>query len=226
MNTSCTDVKQLTVFNEPFNNEYLVDLNDRHKLCRELYLKTDGDLSEYVLDLVTSDENIYLKKAAKKESIPEVLENAVKLDLQILQNIADLQCSESDHLPKYTTSKIDLKQAFQYVVDNISTRGYGKWSKNTMFEFDDKISDIVSVKHPDTTSFSELFDYERERKIVIDNTLAFLKGKPAQNILLTGDAGTGKSSTVKAVVNEYADEGLRIIEVKKSQVKYIPQIVA
>ena len=221
-----TNVKHLTIFNKPFKNEFLNSLDDRHKLCRELYAKTNGDLSKYVLDLVVNDENIYLKKVAKHETISSELENALQLDLSILQNIADMKCEGNDPLPKFSTSKIDLKAEFKDVVDNIFTHGYGKWRKDVMFEFDDNSNDIVSVKHPDATSFSDLFDYERERQIVVDNTLAFLSKKPAQNILLTGDAGTGKSSTVKAVVNEYAKQGLRIIEVKKSQVKHIPKIIA
>ena len=61
---------------------------------------------------------------------------------------------------------------------------------------------IVPVRNPDPVSLSELVDYEIQRKVIIDNTKALLCGKPAANILLTGDAGTGKSSTVKAVCNE------------------------
>ena len=221
-----TDLKQLTVFNNPRENEFLADLDDRAKLCRELYAKSDGDLSKYVSDLVVSDENVYLEKVAKRASIPEVLENALCLDLQILQNIADFKCSKIEGMPCYTTSNVDLKKAFREVVDNIFTRGYGKWSNSTMFEFDENLCDIALVKHPDKTTFADLFDYERERRIVVNNTLSFLDGKPAQNILLTGDAGTGKSSTVKATVNEYASRGLRIIEVKKSQVKFIPEVIA
>ena len=221
-----TDVQQLTVFNKPYSNEFLRNLDDRFKLCRELYKKNNGNLSEYIRDLVVNDENIYLQKVARHEEITPELENALQLDLEILQNIADLKCEGDDSRPKFSTSKVDLKAEFRNVVDNIFTHGYGKWRKDVMFEFDDNLGDIVSVKHPDTTGFSGLFDYERERKIVVDNTLAFLKGKPAQNILLTGDAGTGKSSTVKATVNEYSNLGLRIIEVKKSQVKHIPEIIA
>ena len=68
-------------------------------------------------------------------------------------------------------------------------------------------------------------DYERERQIIIDNTKALLDGKPAANILLTGDAGTGKSSTVKAVTNALWKEGLRIIEIRKDQLRAIPKIL-
>ena len=66
---------------------------------------------------------------------------------------------------------------------------------------------IVPVRNPDPVSLRELVDYEIQRKVIIDNTKALLCGKPAANILLTGDAGTGKSSTVKAVCNELSFAG-------------------
>jgi len=84
---------------------------------------------------------------------------------------------------------------------------------------------IVPVINPDRTRLSSLIDYKREQKIILDNTIALLEGKPAANILLTGDAGTGKSSTVKAVVNELHDRGLRILEVRKEQLHAIPAIL-
>lgn len=93
-----------------------------------------------------------------------------------------------------------------------------------MFYVDDNGS-IVPVLHPDKTELSHLIDYERERQIVIDNTRALLAGKPAANILLTGDAGTGKSSTVKAVANALWSEGLRIIEMRKDQLRVIPKVL-
>ncbi|MBQ8765586.1 MAG: ATP-binding protein, partial [Clostridia bacterium] len=84
---------------------------------------------------------------------------------------------------------------------------------------------ITPVQNPDETKLDDLIDYEREQKVIMDNTKALLSGKPAANILLTGDAGTGKSSTVKAVVNELCDNGLRIIEVRKEQLHGIPKIL-
>ena len=67
--------------------------------------------------------------------------------------------------------------------------------------------------------------YEREKGVILENTRALLEGLPAANILLTGDAGTGKSSTIKAVANELAGEGLRILEVRKEQLREIPALL-
>ena len=67
--------------------------------------------------------------------------------------------------------------------------------------------------------------YDKEREKVIANTRALLAGMPANNVLLYGDAGTGKSSAVKAIANEFAPEGLRLVEVKKNQLYQIPDLM-
>lgn len=88
-----------------------------------------------------------------------------------------------------------------------------------------KNSKVTPVRYPDEIQLSDLIGYKRERDAVINNTLALLEGKPAQNVLLYGDAGTGKSSTVKAIVNKYSSKGLRLIEVTKEQLRDIPHII-
>jgi predicted AAA+ superfamily ATPase len=81
------------------------------------------------------------------------------------------------------------------------------------------------VGSPDPVRFSDLISYELEREDVIQNTLHFLDGKPANNILLYGDRGTGKSTTVKALVNEYHSRGLRMIELPKRSLADFPLII-
>lgn len=93
-----------------------------------------------------------------------------------------------------------------------------------MFYIDDSGA-VAPVSSPDTITLDELVDYKSQQDAIIANTTALLNSKPAANILLTGDAGTGKSSTIKAVVNKYYTEGLRIIEVRKDQMRYIPKIL-
>ena len=83
----------------------------------------------------------------------------------------------------------------------------------------------MPVRYPDPQRLSELPGYEQEREKVIANTRALLAGMPANNVLLYGDAGTGKSSTVKAIANEFAADGLRLVEVKKNQLYQIPDLM-
>ena len=85
--------------------------------------------------------------------------------------------------------------------------------------------EIIPVKYPERIQLQNLTGYERERQVIIDNTIAFIDNKPAANTLLYGDAGTGKSSTVKAIVNRFADKGLRMIEVRKKDLLEIPYLI-
>ena len=74
---------------------------------------------------------------------------------------------------------------------------------------------IQPIINADSVRLADLVDYEYQRNQVIENTKAFLDGKSANNCLLYGDMGTGKSTTVKAVVNEYRNDGLRIVEMPR-----------
>jgi predicted AAA+ superfamily ATPase len=72
---------------------------------------------------------------------------------------------------------------------------------------------------------ADLAGYENQRSVVIANTLRFVEGKPANNLLLHGDRGTGKSATIKAICSEYAEKGLRLVEVRKGDLFDLPQIL-
>ena len=157
--------------------------------------------------------------------------STLESELNVLQEVSELDketlCAELEYdgfLPEFTTTHLRLKDIYLHRAENIGKYGYGIYAKNRMFYVDDA-GNIVPVLHPDTTELSNLVDYERERNVILDNTRALLQGKPAANILLTGDAGTGKSSTVKAVANALWEEGLRIIEVRKDQLRSIQKIL-
>lgn len=85
---------------------------------------------------------------------------------------------------------------------------------------------IIPVEHPDQTQMLDLKEYEEPRQLVVDNTESFLNGLPANNCLLYGDRGTGKSSTVKAILNQYYTQGLRVIEMPKEFLMDFPDLVA
>jgi len=84
---------------------------------------------------------------------------------------------------------------------------------------------LRGIENPDPISIANLIDYEEQRTELISNTINFLKGLPANNVLLYGDRGTGKSSTVKAILNEYYVQGLRMVEVPKKHLEDFPKIV-
>lgn len=188
------------------------------------------NLSEYVLKTVLEDENFYIIGKAQGKAFDPYIEKTVENELKILQEFSQITAEEfkaeigyEGFLPMWRTSEIDFAEEYRLRIENIGKYGYGMYSKYFMFIVRD--GKVTPVKHPDTQKLSELYGYERERNAVISNTLALLEGKPAQNVLLYGDAGTGKSSTVKAVCNEYSDQGLRLIEVTKEQLRDIPRII-
>jgi predicted AAA+ superfamily ATPase len=94
-----------------------------------------------------------------------------------------------------------------------------------IWERSDNSGFLKGIAYPDPVKLSDLFNYENERAEILENTLQFLKGYPANNVLLYGNRGTGKSSTVKALVNEYHSHGLRIIEVPKAYLSDFPEII-
>ena len=84
---------------------------------------------------------------------------------------------------------------------------------------------LEAVRHPHSIRFSDLKDIDEQKRRLRENTAQFVAGRPANNVLLTGARGTGKSSLVKAALNEFAPKGLRLIEVDKRDLVDLPDIV-
>lgn len=193
------------------------------------------NFTEFIVDSVVTDENQYVVLRSKGEEIPEVLSDCVKNEIAIFDEISRVTPEElkrfigySGYLPKFESGyesleKDNLLDEYEARICDINKVGYGIYAHNTMFRYLD--GEIVPVKTPDTTNVLDLFGYERERGLLIDNTNALLEGRPAANTLLVGDAGTGKSSSVKAVTNLLSHEGLRLIEINKSQIQKLPEIM-
>ncbi len=196
-----------------------------------LYETNNGNISEHIRELCENSSNVYVKTVGEKADVPDHIYYALQAELETLQEVADLTKEKlcallkyEGFLPGFTGTKLHLKDHYLHRTANIEKYGYGIYAKNRMFYVDEQ-GGIVPVHNPDRTELSQLVDYQRERQILLDNTKALLDGKPAANILLTGDAGTGKSSSVKAVANALWREGLRIIEVRKDQLRAIPKIL-
>lgn len=196
-----------------------------------LYGTEKRTLAGYIQHIVNNDENAYIRMIGQgKQPWPE-MESQVERELEILQAIADLTPETlregldwDGYLPVFATKRLNIVDSYHQRCANIHQYGYGIYAKHIMFYIGEG-NRIVPVINPDQIRLSSLIDYKREQQIILDNTVALLEGKPAANILLTGDAGTGKSSTVKAVVNELHDRGLRILEVRKEQLHAIPAIL-
>ena len=178
--------------------------------------------SDFLCRAVFSDENRYIISAAQKTEIPQSLENNAKRELEIFSKLTELDanylCGGLDfagYIPQFDNKKTDFVKIYEERLNNVGKYGYGIFATAKMFRVSGE--EIVPVKSADNTSLTEFVGYEEERKQVFENTRALCEGRPAANVLLCGDAGTGKSSTVKACANYFADYGVRLIELRKDQ---------
>ena len=239
------EIESLTVFSSIRDDRAITGFTDmlravdekdtaaavRHysEFVAQLYHET-ASLTDYIRTLVLQDDNFYVKNSAAGMHMDHEIEVAMENELMILQELASLKASSvrdfigyDGYLPSWTVRQIDLQYDFMEKLSNISRTGYGIYAKYSFFRLED--GEIIPVAHPDYQRLDELFGYERERDIIIRNTTSFAKGHGASNMLLYGDAGTGKSSTIKAVCASLAPKGLRIIEVKKNQLYQIPKLM-
>lgn len=192
----------------------------------------DVNFSHSLLELVLNDENRFLVSAAKGEVCPGPIAHAVQKELEFFTELASFSSKDAKaslieeiaaFLPDWETSPLDFREAYAKRIADAPKKGYGIFAKYHVFSFG--ADGLQPVKHPDPQSLSQLSGYEREVGIVMRNTEALLKDGTPSNLLLYGDAGTGKSSTIKAVANALREQGLRLIEVKKSQLFRLPALL-
>ena len=122
----------------------------------------------------------------------------------------------------------DEEEIFRIVTDFYAAYGVGMFGLNKAFRIrhlEDGV-EFLPVNNTDKVMLNDLIGYEIQKKKLVDNTEAFIKGLPANNALLFGDAGTGKSTSIKAIVNEYYDQGLRMIEIYKHQFQDLSNVIA
>ena len=178
--------------------------------------------AEFLQKTVYEDENSYVIAKANHQAVPKSLAENAHAELCLLSRLTELDKQSlcdylgfEGYLPDFDNYPVDFVEEYEKRLRDISRYGYGIFAGASMFRVDD--GNIVAVKAVDRVSLSDFVGYEGERQMVFDNTRALLEGRPAANVLLFGDAGTGKSSTVKACVNQFADQGLRLIELRKDQ---------
>lgn len=192
--------------------------------------KCDNNLADYILSQIFLDDNIYINKTVSKKEINNNLKKILKSELNFFKYVSSFDFSSlfekeySKKIAELEIKEIDFYKIYSEHIKNIDKKGYGIFYENNMFVLDDK-KNIIAVKHKDNQDIKKLYGYEAERNKVVSNTKILLEGKKANNILLYGDAGTGKSSTVKAVANFFKDDGLRLIEIKKNQLNFITDII-
>ena len=133
--------------------------------------------------------------------------NELKLKLEASSNVSEFKDAVTAFYKDFGVGKLGLHKAFR-------------------IEHTEEGAQIVPITKIAHVHLDDLVGYDIAKKKLIDNTEAFVKGKKANNCLLFGDAGTGKSSSIKAILNQYYDQGLRMIEVYKHQFQDLNDVIA
>lgn len=125
----------------------------------------------------------------------------------------------------------DGAEVFEVVCDFYKAYGVGKFGLNKAFRIETEENGSANMKIRPITNMepvhlSDLIGYELQKKMLTENTEAFVEGRGANNVLLYGDSGTGKSTSIKAIVNQYYDKGLRMIEIYKHQFVYLSRVIS
>lgn len=192
-----------------------------------------GNLTELVQKIVFADENVYIKAVAKKEQVNSHILSSVERELEIFTEFAALQPSDFaqrmgvdvKEIPAFDSFNADMVTLYKERLGKIDQYGYGIFSSFGMFRLTSE-KEIVPIVSADKIAMDSFIGYQEERRRVVENTKMFIEGRPAANVLLCGDAGTGKSSTVKAVANAFFNDGVRLIELRKDQLRYLPNVMA
>ena len=149
--------------------------------------------------------------------------NAIKkADTRINKNVSD----KVKDLSRLLNAAKDENEFYEKVTEFYKTFGVGKFGLNKSFRISEKDGSIIPITNTVEIRLHELVGYEIQKEKLIANTKAFVDGKRANNCLLYGDAGTGKSSSVKAVLNRFYPDGLRMIEIYKHQFVYLSEILS
>ncbi|MDY3889317.1 MAG: ATP-binding protein [Agathobacter sp.] len=148
-----------------------------------------------------------------------------KKDLMYNHNVSE----KVQALSRKLAAAQDEKEFFRLLTQFYKDYGVGMFGLNKAFRIQELPEGGIAfraINNMDTVMLDDLIGYEIQKKKLVDNTEAFVQGKRANNCLLFGDSGTGKSTSIKAIVNQYYDQGLRMIEIYKHQFKYLSYIIS
>ena len=205
----------------------------------------------YLVDRILSDENPFSLGAERGSLSGPILEQA-RWDLRTLQALFEIEAQplldmveeavpglkvwvpwtdpnlegEDSHrgaLARELAAEDDWGSCAELLADYYAHYGAGPFGHYRAFRWG--AGRLHPVSDPDQISLSQLVGYENEQRTLLRNTEHFLAGLPAHHALLYGLPGTGKSSTVKALLNEYASQGLRIVEVAKEDLGELPRVL-
>ncbi|MCR4689518.1 MAG: ATP-binding protein, partial [Saccharofermentans sp.] len=191
-------------------------------------MRPDADFSGALWDALEADINVYLKAEASSiladicgtepVKLSRMVENAAERELDLLTQIgrtssADLELLlfGEEYIPQFSTSGMDMKSNYKKFLLMLGTDGFGEYRHYTSFYTKD--SKILPLVRSGEVSLDYFVGYDKQRKVIADNILAFLDGRAYADMLLYGCSGSGKSTAVRAAAKAFASRGLRIVEV-------------
>ncbi len=212
----------------------LVTFSTKWKLTGNLWKK-------YILYTLINNDNPFTRAIERNQEVVGESEFAL-LDLEEFHNLYNLNAPFLNRVNNYNFLKTtgshyirDLIEELYSSIDNsfksfknailgfYKNKGLGEMAIYKAFRVNDGV--LEPIKHVLEVTFDDLIGYDYQKNLLKANTEAFLNNEPYNNVLLYGDAGTGKSTSIKALINEYFDKGLRIIEVYKYQMQEIAKII-
>ena len=210
----------------------LVNNENSYSRSCEITGAIEGTLNDAVLQDIVIFKEFYDYDFSDMIRVLDVKGFAFVLDYQAKDGKSKVYNSRIRDRICSLAAKFNESQSPQEMKDNLTEfyrdYGVGKFGLHKAFRVvheEDGVS-IVPIRNIAHVSLDDLVGYEIPKKKLVDNTEAFVNGKKANNCLLFGDAGTGKSSSIKAIANAYYDKGLRIIEIYKHQFCDLQDVIA
>ncbi|WP_053083209.1 ATP-binding protein [Clostridium cylindrosporum] len=234
-------MEQFILF-DSFNNssiiQNLIELKKEYKqevynktlseLLREGYrLSLEGNiLKSYICYLISNDENpLTLMAEHKGKNVESAIYNIALKDIEKIVylfnthmefcNMEDKGNSKEEKILSIMNNNEKPEDILDQLLELFYKNGAGLMNRYKAFKWSREVG-LIGIDKCDPITFDELIGYERQRSILVKNTEEFLKGNDANNVLLFGDSGTGKSSSIKALLNKYSSSGLRVLELNKS----------
>lgn len=204
-----------------------IALTEQYSRFLHALYEEGADFGRYLREAVLRDDNVYVRCVAAGKTLPACIQESAAAELALFSELTALDSKELAGLcgssALFDNTYCDFSREYGRRILDIGKYGYGIFSTYGMFRISD--GKIVPVQSADRISMDDFVGYAQEREQVLENTKALVAGKPAANVLLCGDAGTGKSSTVKAVANALYSDGVRLIELRKDQLSYLSEIM-
>ena len=239
--------QNLLIFQNLQDNEIFSHTSDEIKTAGRLIEKAEtlglsGNIfRSYLIYLLANEPNLISETVELHGGkIGESLYKAFQHDLKILfghetpafmEILADYKptvknkLESLEELENTLSNSHDIAQISAHFIEYYKKYGYGDIAAYRAFKWDSESKKLVGIKHFEKILLEDLIGYANQKETLTKNTIAFLENKPANNVLLVGARGTGKSSGVKALVNEYYKRGLRLVQITKPQLKNLPEIM-